>query len=312
MESTREQPAVGPNMWQRFWTYLKRNRLPYILITPSLIMIALIYFYPVLRGFWDSLHYYSRLQPDQYRWVGLNNYITALKNPEFWMSLRVSLVWVVCGVGFSYIIGLIAALILNEEFKGRGLIRSLLLLPWVIPPVVAGSSWRWMFADRDGIINLVLRGLGVISKPIYWLAKPNLAMVSVIIVYVWGRFPFMMMTLLSALSSISDEIYEAGRIDGASSWQLFRYITLPLIMPVSVISTVLASIWAFNDFGVIFTLTGGGPAKATMTLIIRAYNEAFPRFNVGMGSTLAFISMIIMLSVGAVYLKLQAQAQDMY
>lgn len=297
---------------QRFRRYMARNRLAYILIAPSSIMIAIIYFFPVISGVWASLHYFNRLQPWAYRFVGLGNYVEALRNHETWLALRVSAIWVVGGVSSSYVLGLIAALMLNEKFRGRGIYRSLLLLPWVIPPVVASSSWLWMFADRDGIINRTLQSLHIISRPIYWLSVPNLAMIAVVIVYVWRHFPFMMISMLSTLSSIPDDIYEAGRIDGASGWQLFRFITLPLITPVSVITTVLSSIWAFNDFGTIFVLTGGGPASATMTLIIRSYNEAFARFNVGYGSTLAVMSMILMLSVGAVYLRLQARRQDMW
>jgi multiple sugar transport system permease protein len=136
-------------------------------------------------------------------------------------------------------------------------------------------------------------------------------MIAVITVHVWRSFPFMMITVLSALSSIPDDIYEAGRIDGASSWQLFRYITFPLLVPVSVIAMVLSSIWTFNDFGTIFVMTGGGPANATTTLIILSFKEAFQRFNVGYGTSLAVIAMIIMLAVGSVYLRLQARQEEM-
>lgn len=292
--------------------HFARNRLAYLLITPSMIMIALIYFYPMLNGFWQSLHYFSRVQPWAYRFTGLENYLTALRTHDFWVALRTSVIWTIGGVGFSYLVGLIAALLLNDRFRGRGIYRSILLLPWVVPPVVAGTSWMWMYADQDGIINRTLRSLGVISKPIYWLSVPHLAMISAIIVYVWRNFPFMMITLLAALSSIPDDIYEAGRIDGASSWQLFRYITFPLIVPISVIATVLGSIWCFNDFGTIFVLTGGGPASATTTLIIQSYKEAFQRYNVGYGTSLAMIAMALMLIVGAFYLRLQARQRDMW
>ncbi len=141
------------------------------------------------------------------------------------------------------------------------------------------------------------------------LSKPNLAMFAVIIVHVWRSFPFMMITILSALSSIPDDIYEAGRSDGASSWQLFQYITFPLILPVNIITMVLSSIWTFNDFGTIWVMTGGGPANATTTLIILSFKEAFQRFNVGYGTSLAVIAMILMLGVGALYLRLQAASR---
>jgi multiple sugar transport system permease protein len=303
---------VNLSLRQRLGRSFRKNKLAYLLITPSIIMIALIYFYPMLNGFWQSLHFFMRLQPWNYHFTGFENYIEAFNSRQFWMALRTSIVWTIGGVTFSYLLGLIAALLLNEKFRGRGIYRAVLLLPWVVPPVVAGTSWMWMYADQDGIINLTLRNLGIIDKPIYWLSKRHLAMVSAIIVYVWRSFPFMMITVLAALSGIPDDIYEAGRIDGASTFQLLRYITFPLIIPISVIATVLASIWAFNDFGTIFVLTGGGPASSTTTLILHAYKEAFQRYNVGYGTSLAMIAMVLMLGVGAIYLRLQAKQQDVW
>jgi multiple sugar transport system permease protein len=287
------------------------NRLAYALIAPSLVMVILIYFYPMLNGLWQSLHYFSRVQPWAYRFTGLENYLTALGTHDFWVALRTSAIWTIGGVLSSYTLGLAAALLLNGQFRGRGIYRSVLLLPWVVPPVVAGSSWMWMYADQDGIINRTLRGLHIIGRPIYWLSVPYLAMIAVIIVHVWRTFPFMMITVLAALSSIPDDVYEAGRIDGASSWQLYRYITFPLILPISITATVLSSIWTFNDFGTIFVLTGGGPASATTTLIIQSYKEAFQRYNVGYGTSLAVIAMILMMGIAVVYLRLQAREQDL-
>ncbi len=279
---------------------------------PSIILVLLIYFYPVGSGIWQSLHNFNRVKPWAYRFIGLENYVTALRQHQFWLALRASAIWTIGGVSVSYLLGLICALLLNEKFRFRGVYRAILLLPWVVPGVVSSTGWMWMFHDQIGMINRSLRGLGVIDQPIFWLARPGLAMFSVITVHVWQAFPFMMITVLSALSSIPDDIYEAGRIDGASTWQLFRFLTFPLILPVSIIATVLSSIWTFNDFGTIWVMTGGGPANATTTLIIQSYKEAFQRFNVGFGTSLAVIAMILMLGVGVVYLRLQARYQDMW
>lgn len=308
--AVKKDAESGPEHQIDSGPWLKRDKLPYILITPSAIMVALIYFYPIALGIWHSMHYYSRVQPWAYRFTFLENYLTALRTHEFWVALRTSAIWTIGGVSICYVLGLIAALLLNEDFKLRGIYRSILLLPWVVPPVVSGTSWMWMYSDIDGIINRVLRDVGIIDKPIYWLAKPDLALISVIIVYVWRNFPFMMITLLAALSGIPDDIYEAARIDGASRPQMFRYITFPLILPISVISTMLSAIWAFNDFGTIFVLTGGGPAGATTTLIIQSYKEAFTRYNVGYGTALAIIAMALMLILGSFYLRLQAKQED--
>lgn len=316
MQRTIGTPSAPPRQragrQARFRRHMLANRLAYLLILPSIILISAIYFYPVGSGIWQSLHNFNRVKPWAYKFIGIQNYITALGTHQVWVALRTSAIWTIGGVAFSYLLGLICALLLNDKFRLQGIYRAVLLLPWIVPPVVSGSSMLWMFNDQTGLVNRLLFNLNIIDQPIYWLSKPNLAMFAVITVHVWRSFPFMMITILSALSSIPDDIYEAGRIDGASSWQLFRYITFPLILPVSVITMVLSSIWTFNDFGTIWVMTGGGPANATTTLIILSFKEAFQRFNVGYGTSLAVIAMIIMLSVGTVYLRLQARQQDMW
>ena len=170
-------------------------------------------------------------------------------------------------VALSYALGLLAAVLLNQKLRGKGIYRALILVPWIIPPVVSYISWQWMLNDQSGAINLALMRLGLTNPidPIIWLADPNLAMVSIIIVGSWSRFPFMMITMLAALSAISDDVHEAAALDGANRWQRFRDITFPLILPVSVIATLLQAIWTFNDFALPFVLTGGGPANATTT-----------------------------------------------
>jgi multiple sugar transport system permease protein len=175
---------------------------------------------------------------------------------------------------------------------------------------VAYISWQWMLADQGGLVNQVLEGLHLIDTPITWLADPNLAVVSVVLVGVWSRFAFMMITVLAALASVPDDLHEAAAIDGATRWQQFRYVTFPLILPVSIIATLLQAIWTFNDFALPFVLTGGGPANATTTTVLLAYKEAFQRFNVGYGTTIAVISMVLMLALGVVYLRMQARLAD--
>ncbi len=166
-------------------------------------------------------------------------------------------------------------------------------------------------AERFGIVNRILYQLGLVGEidRVYFLGDPNLALVSVITVGTWFRFPFMMITVLAALSAIPDDLYEAASLDGATRLQAFRDITLPLIVPVSIIATLLQAIWTFNDFGLTYVLTGGGPANATLTLILYAYREAFQRPNIGYGTSLAIISMVLMLGLGAIYLRLQSRQE---
>jgi len=283
----------------------RKNLMAYGLILPSLVFLMAIVVYPLSVGLLEGFRYHNRLQPWLTAFNGLDNYVQAWGDNQVWLALRTSFVMVVGIVGVSYALGLVSGLLLNHKFRLRGVYRALMLVPWVVPPVVSYISWQWMLNDQSGMVNQVLQQLGLINQPILWLASSKLAMVSLIIVGVWSRFPFMMITILAALSSIPDDVTEAASIDGANRWQIFRHITFPMILPVSVIATLLQAIWTFNDFGLPFVLTGGGPANSTTPLILLSYKEAFQRFNIGYGTALAIISMVLMLALGAVYLRMQ-------
>ena len=283
----------------------RKNLMAYGLILPSLVFLVSIVVYPLAVGLLEGFRYHNRLQPWLTAFNGLDNYVQAWHDNEVWLALRTSFVMVVGIVGISYLLGLASGLLLNHKFRLRGVYRALILVPWVVPPVVSYISWQWMLNDQSGAIDQVLLKLGLIHTPILWLSNSKLAMVSLIVVGVWSRFPFMMITVLAALSSIPDDVTEAAAIDGANRFQIFRHVTFPLILPVSVIATLLQAIWTFNDFGLPFVLTGGGPANSTTPLILLAYKEAFQRFNIGYGTSLAIISMVLMLALGAVYLRMQ-------
>jgi multiple sugar transport system permease protein len=309
MQTTIEigpQPAPRSSWQGRLRQYWRLNGLAYWLILPALLFLLAIEFVPLVTGLKESLYYHNRVQPWLTHFVGLGNFVQAFQDWDVWVSLKTSVVMVVGIVGLSYALGLLAGVLLNQKLRLSGVYRALILVPWVVPFVVSFISWQWMLNDQTGIINQVLLQLHIINKPILWLATPNLALLSVIVVGVWQQFPFLMITVLAALSSISDEVNEAASIDGANRWQTFRFITFPLILPVSIIATLLQAIWTFNNFGLPFVLTGGGPANATTPLILLAYKEAFQHFDIGYGTTLAVISMVLMLALGAVYLRLQA------
>ncbi len=309
---THQRPYIqAPSGKGRMRAHIRKHAMPYLLILPSLLFLVAIEFYPLGVGLLEAFKYHNRVQPWATQYNGIDNFVKAFNDHTVRIALRTSFVMVFGIVGLSYLLGLLSGVLLNQRLRLRGVYRALILIPWVAPPVVSFISWQWMLNDQSGIINRILINLGIIGEfdPILWLADPTLAMVSIIVVGTWSRFPFMMITVLAALSAIPDDLNEAAAVDGATPFQTFRHITFPLILPVSVIATLLQAIWVFNDFGLPFVLTGGGPANATTPLILLAYKEAFQRFNIGYGTSLAVISMVLMLALGAVYLRLQAKQQ---
>ncbi|MBW3633004.1 MAG: sugar ABC transporter permease [Chloroflexi bacterium] len=310
--TTLSQPSASAESSRaRLRAHFSKYALPYLLILPSLLFLAAIEFYPLGVGISEAFKYHNRVQPWATRFVGFGNFIQALQSHDVRQALRTSFVMVTGIVGFSYLLGLLAGLLLNQKVRGRSIYRALILVPWIAPPIMAYISWQWMLNDQLGTINRTLMAIGLVDPfdPIIWLADPALAMLSVIVVGTWFRFPFMMITVLAALSAIPDELHEAAALDGATAMQRFRDVTFPLILPVSIIAILLQAIWTFNDFALTFVLTGGGPANATTPLILMAYREAFQRFNIGYGTALAVISLVLMLALGSVYLRLQARQE---
>jgi multiple sugar transport system permease protein len=275
--------------------------LPYALFVPSLALILLINLYPFASGFVYSLRDGSLLKAGDF--VGLANYAALWRMPDVRYALQFSALFAVCNVIGSYVVGLGLALLLNKDVPGRGFFRVALLLPWIIPSIVSIVSWRWMIADQNGLFNqaLGLVGLG----PIYFLGSGDTAIFSVIMIKIWRSFPFMMVSCLAALQSIDRDLYEAAEIDGAGRWQSFRDITLPQIAGISVVLWILMTIWSVNDFETPWLLTQGGPSNATENLIVLAYKYTFTRNDVGLGSAIAFVSMLILMVLALVLLRRQ-------
>ena len=301
---------VGPIAARRarVGRHLRKNAIAYWLILPSLVFLAAVEFYPLTVGLLESLKYHNRVQPLLTRYIGLDNFKDAIRDHDVLLSLRTSFVLVGSIVVASYLLGMVAGLLLHQRIRIRGIYRTLIMVPWVVPPVVAFISWQWLLTDQNGLINRLLQSLHLIDEPVLWLADSRWAVVSVIVVGTWARMGFMMITFLAALAAVPDDLTEAAQIDGASRWQVFRYVTFPLILPVTAVAAILQSIWTFNDFALPFVLTGGGPANATTTTVLLAYKEGFQRFNIGYGTSVAVLSMVLMLLLGTLYLRMQARA----
>jgi ABC-type sugar transport system permease subunit len=288
--------------------FLSRRRrgvgsLPYLLLVPSIILILLIEFYPFLSGLLYSLRNGSLLQAGAF--VGLRNYIDLWTMPDFLHALYFSAIFAFFNVCGSYIIGLGLAMLLIKEVPARGFFRVALLIPWIIPSIVSIVSWRWLIQDQHGSVNVLLSWLHL--GPIYFLSSGVGATFSVIIIKIWRSFPFMMISLIAALQTIDQELYEAGRIDGAGRWALFRYITFPQIKTVSIILWILMTIWTVNDFDTPWLLAQGGPSHATENLIVLAYRYTFTGDAVGMGSAIALVTLIILMVLAILLMRYQGE-----
>lgn len=286
------RPAVGRRQRRLFAPAPRRpDFLPYALLLPSLVVICLVEVYPFLTGFYYSLHEGSLLRTRGF--VGLENYRQLWGMNDFRHALYFSGLFAVTSVVGSYLLGLGLALLLNDDVPGRGFFRVALLLPWITPSVVSIVSWRWMIADQYGLVNVVLGWLG--TGPVFFLSSNDWAMFSVIAIRIWRSFPFMMISCLAALQSIDRDLYEAAAIDGAGRRQSFLHITLPQIKTVSIILGILMTIWTVNDFDTPWLLTEGGPAHATENLSILAYLYTFARSDVGIGSAISFVTLVILM-----------------
>jgi multiple sugar transport system permease protein len=282
-----------PEHPKRHWF---RQIEPAFYIAPAFLTLFIILIYPLGYSFWLSFHEWTlRGFTKGVPWVGLNNYFSLFSNPDFINSLRITFTFVILAISIEFILGMGLALLLNHDLKGKGIIRSMILLPMMCTNVVIGLTWRLLFNYQFGIINYYIGLIGI--HPIEWLSNPTLAMVSVIIVDVWNTTSYVALMLLAGLQSLPDEPFEAAKIDGATAWQTFIYLTLPLIRPVILVALLWRLIDTFRIFDVVYLLTAGGPARATETVSIYIYNYGFKSFNLGYASAASYTMIMIMLII---------------
>jgi multiple sugar transport system permease protein len=288
---------------------LVRRSTPFLLLSPTLILILAINIYPLLTGIHISFCSSTLLKPFSFRCYETTQYIKLVNSEGFWSALTHSIIWTVLSVILSYGIGLGLALLLNREIKGRGIMRAILLVPWVIPSVVTSVLWKVMYASF-GPINAILQGVGLTDEPVLWLGNPSLALISVTLVNVWRDYPFTTVTLLAGLQTIPSDLYEAAQIDGATVWQRFWRLTFPLLAPVSIITTILLTVWSFNNFDLVFLITGGGPSGATEVLPTMVFLETFRRQNPAFAASIATLMLVVMLIFTVLYMRVYRRAAE--
>ena len=283
----------------------RKNWVPYALLAPAFIMIFAFLFYPMLTVFYYSFQHYDISAPFYDGFAGLQNYIDIFtKDSLFLPSLWNSVKWVISQVSLQLVFGLGVALLLNQKFKGRGAIRAVVFVPWAISGVLTSVIWMLMYNEHMGVFNDILMRLGIIDKPAAFLASTGSAFFAVVIAELWRGIPFFAVTLLASLQTIPEDMYEAARVDGASRFQQLFYITLPQLKRTIVLTTLLRSVWEFNNVDLLYNLTGGGPANSTMTYAMYIANTAVNGTNFGYGSALTVVAFVILSIVAAVYLKI--------
>jgi multiple sugar transport system permease protein len=271
------------------WT---TSRFPALWLLPTLGLVAAFTIFPVAHALWTSLHQVMLLFPSEH-WVGLENYRTVVSGEYFGVALKNSLLFTLWSAPLVVVIGTATALFLNRQFRGAVVLRSIVLLPWVLPGAISAVLWTWVFHPSWGVINSLLRKLYVIDSSIPWLSHPTLAFVSVAVAHVWTQLPFTIVLVMAALSTLSKEVMEAAEIDGASSVQRFTNIVLPHIKAILVVLLIYNSLTAFTTYDVVYAMTGGGPGTATTLLSFQIWKESFSMYDFGAGSAVAFIVVAI-------------------
>jgi multiple sugar transport system permease protein len=279
---------------------------PYLFVAPALIFVLLVMVYPIAYNFYLSLHDVSvgNFLTGDFPFVGLQNYGEIMSDPVFRHSLLISVLFTAGSLVFQFTIGFALALFFNRAFPGSGIMRAILVLGWLLPIVVSASIWRWMLDGSYGVINFLLRGLGLLQGQLFWLTEPDTALIGVIIANIWIGIPFNMILLLAGLQGISLSLYEAARVDGANAWQRFIHITVPQMRPVALTVLLLGFVYTFKVFDLIYVMTRGGPVDATTTLPLFAYDLTFEFFRFGDGATAAAVLLLISLGLSMVYLWL--------
>ena len=275
----------------------------WLLLAPSLVLLGGLVVFPVLYNIWLSLFDKHAFMPVQ-SFVGLRHYRYFATDPEFWASFYYGSVYAGVTMVLQLGVGVPSALLLNEAFRGRNLLRGIVLFPYMIPTIVAVILWKWLLNDSYGLVNHLLMSAGLVRAPVAWLG-PDYIMASLIVTSVWQFFPFVVVTYLARLQTIPPELYEAATVDGASAWRRFVHVTLPQTASVLFVIVLLRSIWMFTKFDTVWLMAGDGAvSRYIRTLPVYAYARSFTYLQAGMGAALAVLMFGMLLAATGVYFRL--------
>lgn len=286
---------------------LKKSKWPLVFTGTNIILFLVFFLTPAVLGFYYSLTDYKGYATANF--IGFSNYIELFEDPTFYKALFRTFRYMLTIVPLNYIISLSVALLMNSEHtKGRAIGRVIIFLPWTISGIVAGVIWKWLFGEHFGFINYILQVIG--GEPVAWFTNANAALFVLIIAGIWGGTAFNMLQFSNSLKNIPRSFYEAADIDGANSWQKFRYITLPALKPTSFMIILLSSIGAMKEFALVQSLTNGGPGTENVFIVQYIYQTGFERNRVGYASAASMILFVVLLILGLLQLRIGGQSND--
>ena len=278
----------------------KRQQLVgYAFVSPAAIIMGALIIYPLLYGVY--LSFFNTNLVNKWQYEGFKYYEQAFTKPEFGQTVGLTFQFMLLVVAGHFFFGFILASFLNKEFKGRLLFRIIFMLPWMIPETVVALLFTWIMNPMYGVLNAILRGMGIISTNISWLGTANLAFPSVVFACIWKGYPLVMTMILAGMQSISGDLYEASWIDGANKWKQFLHITVPGLRPVLITTLILDSVWWFKQYTLVYTMTAGGPGTATSLVSLNIFSTAFESLRFGKASAWAVIVFFICYLISKVY-----------
>ena len=300
VERSRTSEPARLGILQRIWAH----RADYAYVLPALVVMLVVIAYPVYYTI--DLSFYQTppgLQLRDKTFIGLDNYEAILSSPVFWQVTWNTIIWTVGSTFFSFVLGFGAALALHREFKGRGVLRAILLIPWVVSAVAASYVWRWIYHSDFGVIGAALVGLGITDRPPNFIDNVSTVLPSLIVVNVWREFSFAMIMLMAGLQTVPEQLLRAAQVDGANTWQRFWHVTVPQLKGVSTVTILLLAVGNFNSFIIPWIMTGGGPAGASHIWITHIYELAFGRQRWGVAAAYSVLLFLILMTLGVFYVR---------
>ncbi len=292
--------AVRPGILQQMWT----SRADYLYVLPAIVVMLIVIAYPIYYTI--DLSFFKTppgLQLKDKSFIGLDNYVAILTSDVFWKVTVNTIIWTLASTAIAFALGYAAALALHRNFAGRGVLRAILIIPWVISAVAASYIWKWIYHSDFGIIGAVLIQLGILARQPNFIDSVNTVLPSLIVVNIWREFPFAMIMLMAGLQTVPDQLLRAAKVDGAATWQAFWHVTFPYLSGVSTVTVLLLAVANFNSFIIPWIMTGGGPSNASHIWITHIYELAFGRQRWGVAAAYSVLLFIILMTLGYFYVR---------